>query len=92
MGFARMFNFSLRDIAIDLGTANTVVYLRDQGIVLDEPSVVAMEYGDGPPKVRAVGSDAKLMMGKTPPRSARWLRTSTAAPPRSGDLAPRADV
>ena len=81
MGFAQMFSFPSRDIAIDLGTANTVVYLRDQGIVLDEPSVVAMEYGDGPPKVRAVGSDAKLMMGKTP-QSIRTIR-----PLRNGVIA-----
>jgi len=53
-------------MAIDLGTANTVVYLRDMGIVLNEPSVVAIETRNGIKKVRAVGSDAKLMMGKTP--------------------------
>jgi len=60
--------FKLRshDLAIDLGTANTLIYARDRGIVLDEPSVVALETNDGVTKVRAVGSDAKLMMGKTP--------------------------
>ena len=61
-----MFNFSSRDIAIDLGTANTVVYVRGVGIVTSEPSVVAMEWIDGQRRVRAVGDDAKLMMGKTP--------------------------
>ena len=61
-----LFNFSSRDIAIDLGTANTVVYVRGQGIVTSEPSVVAMEIENGDRKVRAVGDDAKLMMGKTP--------------------------
>jgi len=54
------------DLAIDLGTANTLIYVRDNGIMLNEPSVVALETNDGVTKVRAVGSDAKLMMGKTP--------------------------
>ena len=53
-------------MAIDLGTVNTVVYLRGQGIVLNEPSVVAIETRDGIQQVRAVGAEAKLMMGKTP--------------------------
>ncbi|GAA0729631.1 rod shape-determining protein MreB [Sphingomonas japonica] len=53
-------------MAIDLGTANTVVYLRGRGIVLNEPSVVAVETLNGVKKVKAVGDDAKLMMGKTP--------------------------
>jgi rod shape-determining protein MreB len=62
-----LFSFGSRDLAIDLGTANTVVYLRDRGIVIQEPSVVALEYGSGgPPRVRAVGDDSKLMLGKTP--------------------------
>ncbi|MFL6789377.1 MAG: rod shape-determining protein, partial [Sphingomicrobium sp.] len=39
-----LFNFGSRDLAIDLGTANTVVYIRDRGIVIEEPSVVALEY------------------------------------------------
>ena len=60
------FSFSSRGIAIDLGTANTVVYLSSVGIVANEPSVVAMEFINGVRKVRAVGDDAKLMMGKTP--------------------------
>ena len=50
------------DIGIDLGTANTLVYIKDQGIVLREPSVVAMK-GD---KVKAVGEEAKRMVGRTP--------------------------
>lgn len=53
-------------MAIDLGTVNTVVHVRDKGIVLNEPSVVALETRDGIRKVKAVGADAKLMMGKTP--------------------------
>lgn len=53
-------------LAIDLGTANTAVYVRNVGIVLNEPSVVAMETIDGRTRVKAVGDDAKLMLGKTP--------------------------
>ena len=53
-------------MAIDLGTANTVVYVRGQGIVLNEPSVVAIETINGVKRVKAVGDEAKLMMGKTP--------------------------
>src|SRR3982751_3128575 len=76
-----LFNFSSRDIAIDLGTANTVVYLRGVGIVTSEPSVVAMEFENGVRKVRAVGDDAKLMMGKTPDniRTIRPLRAGVIA-------------
>jgi rod shape-determining protein MreB len=53
-----------RDIAIDLGTANTLIYMRGQGIVLNEPSVVALDVNDGRPV--AVGMEAKRMMGRTP--------------------------
>ena len=66
MGFMRWFKFMSHDMAIDLGTANTLVYVRGKGIVLDEPSVVAIETVNGVKKVRAVGNDAKMMMGKTP--------------------------
>jgi rod shape-determining protein MreB and related proteins len=62
----RWFKFMSHDMAIDLGTANTLVYVRGRGIVLNEPSVVAIETLNGIKKVRAVGDDAKLMMGKTP--------------------------
>src|SRR6187397_3513628 len=55
-----------RDLAVDLGTANTLVYVRGRGVVLDEPSVVAVETVRGEKRVKAVGDDAKLMMGKTP--------------------------
>ena len=55
-----------RDLAIDLGTANTLVYVPGEGIVVDEPSVVAIEVVDGVQRVLAVGSDAKVLMGKTP--------------------------
>lgn len=57
------------DVSIDLGTANTLIYVRGQGIVLDEPSVVAIrqERGPGGPRsVAAVGGDAKRMLGRTP--------------------------
>src|SRR5690349_2279171 len=76
-----LFNFASRDIAIDLGTANTVVYLAGQGIITSEPSVVALEYENGVRKVRAVGDDAKLMMGKTPAnlRTVRPLRAGVIA-------------
>ncbi len=53
-----------RDMAVDLGTANTVVYVRGRGIVLDEPSVVAVNVRDGRPL--AVGLEAKRMIGRTP--------------------------
>jgi rod shape-determining protein MreB and related proteins len=55
-----------RDLAIDLGTANTLIYARGQGIVLNEPSVVAIDITDGRPV--AVGFEAKRMMGRTPGR------------------------
>lgn len=56
-----------RDLAIDLGTANTLVYSRDQGIILDEPSVVAIRNdGNRHHRVIAVGLDAKRMLGRTP--------------------------
>ena len=54
------------DMAIDLGTANTLVYVRGRGIVLNEPSVVATFTKGGRRQVRAVGNDAKLMLGRTP--------------------------
>ena len=55
------------DLAIDLGTANTLVYMKGKGIVLNEPSVVAMKNGNGNGKrVLAVGMEAKLMLGRTP--------------------------
>src|SRR5919197_569860 len=52
------------DVAVDLGTANTVVYVRGRGIVLSEPSVVAIDQRTG--EVHAVGADAQLMIGRTP--------------------------
>ncbi|NIR31961.1 MAG: rod shape-determining protein, partial [Gammaproteobacteria bacterium] len=57
------------DLSIDLGTANTLIYARGRGIVLNEPSVVAIRHERGPggaQSVAAVGDDAKLMLGRTP--------------------------
>ncbi|MFD1712633.1 rod shape-determining protein [Ottowia sp. GY511] len=57
------------DLAIDLGTANTLIYVRDKGIVLDEPSVVAIRHEGGPQgkkTIQAVGGEAKAMLGKVP--------------------------
>ena len=54
------------DMAIDLGTANTLVYVKGRGIVLNEPSVVAIINRGGKKQVRAVGNDAKMMLGRTP--------------------------
>jgi rod shape-determining protein MreB len=59
------FGSTTRDLAIDLGTANTLVYVPGEGVVVDEPSVVALEAIDGSQHILAVGSDAKLLLGKT---------------------------
>ena len=65
MGFLGYFNgFGGRDMAVDLGTANTLVYVRGRGIVLSEPSVVAIDQRSG--EVHAVGVEAKRMLGRTP--------------------------
>ncbi|GGD50922.1 MreB/Mrl family cell shape determining protein [Erythrobacter arachoides] len=64
--FSNFFKFGSQNMAIDLGTANTLVYVQDRGIVLNEPSVVAIETLNGVKRVKAVGEDAKMMMGKTP--------------------------
>ncbi|CAH0353382.1 MAG: rod shape-determining protein [Pseudomonadota bacterium] len=66
MKMPRLFNSVAHDMAIDLGTVNTVVYVREKGIVLNEPSVIAIETRNGLRRVKAVGDEAKLMMGKTP--------------------------
>ncbi|MGV3561777.1 MAG: rod shape-determining protein, partial [Nocardioides sp.] len=57
-------SFFGRDMAVDLGTANTLVYARGKGVLLDEPSVVALHSGTG--EVLAVGHEAKRMIGRTP--------------------------
>ena len=60
----RLTGFVGRDMAVDLGTANTLIYVRGQGIVLNEPSVVAIDVHDRRPL--AVGTEAKRMIGRTP--------------------------
>lgn len=65
MDFNRLKSLGARQMAIDLGTANTVIYVPGEGIVLDEPSIVALEIADGTERIRAVGGDAKILMGKT---------------------------
>jgi rod shape-determining protein MreB len=62
--FSRFNSYFSSDLAIDLGTANTLVYARGRGIVIREPSIVAIEKHTG--KIQAVGSVAKDMLGKTP--------------------------
>lgn len=64
--FRRLFASSAHDMAIDLGTVNTVIHVRDRGIVLNEPSVIAIETIAGVRRVKVVGNEAKPMMGKTP--------------------------
>ena len=61
--FASLTGWFSADLAIDLGTANTLVYMKGQGIVLNEPSVVALQEERGKNVVRAVGNDAKQMLG-----------------------------
>jgi rod shape-determining protein MreB len=62
--FERLYAQFSNDIGIDLGTANTLVYLRGRGIVINEPSVVALNTKTS--RVVAVGAEAKAMMGRTP--------------------------
>jgi rod shape-determining protein MreB len=64
--FARLFGLFSADMAIDLGTANTLVYVKGRGIVLNEPSVVAIATHKGKRQVLAVGNEAKQMIGRTP--------------------------
>ena len=59
-----LFGYFSNDLAIDLGTANTLVYARGRGIVVDEPSIVAINKKTN--KVSAVGHEAKKMLGRTP--------------------------
>jgi rod shape-determining protein MreB len=64
--FSRLLGFMSADMAIDLGTANTLVYVKGRGIVLNEPSVVAIAESRGKKHVVAVGEEAKQMLGRTP--------------------------
>src|SRR5712691_1836404 len=62
--FDSIFQKFSKDIGIDLGTANTLVYVRGRGIVINEPSVVAINQKTG--QIVAIGTDAKRMVGRTP--------------------------
>ncbi len=62
--FNKLFGFWSKDIGIDLGTANTLVYVRDKGIVINEPSIVALNQKTG--KILAIGGEARRMIGRTP--------------------------
>ncbi len=64
--FSKLFGLMSADMAIDLGTANTLVYVKGRGIVLNEPSVVAIINRRGKKQVQAVGDEAKMMLGRTP--------------------------
>ncbi len=79
--FSRLFGFLSADMAIDLGTANTLVYVKGRGIVLNEPSVVAIAEVRGKKHVMAVGEEAKQMLGRTPGnvRAIRPLRDGVIA-------------
>ena len=80
--FSRVLGFVSADMAIDLGTANTLVYVPGRGIVLDEPSVVAVtQQRDGERRVIAVGYEAKTMLGRTP------TKIETIQPLRDGVIA-----
>ena len=64
--FGKISSIWSQDMAIDLGTANTLVVLKGQGVVLNEPSVVAVVDNKGKKSVLAVGDEAKTMLGRTP--------------------------
>ena len=76
--FPKWFGARTGDMAIDLGTANTLVYMKGRGIVLNEPSVVAILDAGGTRKVLAVGEEANRMIGRTPGniRAIRPMRTT----------------
>jgi len=64
--FKKLRGYFSSDLSIDLGTANTLIYVKEKGIVLNEPSVVAIRHHHGQKIVEAVGIDAKRMLGRTP--------------------------
>ena len=66
MVLEKLFSFFSKDMAIDLGTSNTLVYVKGEGVVLNEPSVVAKIDNKGHTQVLAVGNEAKKMLGRTP--------------------------
>ena len=75
-----MFGFLSADMAIDLGTANTLVYVKGRGIVLNEPSVVAIVEVKGKKQVLAVGEEAKMMLGRTPGNITACLLYTSPSP------------
>lgn len=79
--FEKLMGLFSADMGIDLGTANTLVYVKSRGIVLNEPSVVAIETVRGRDRIRAVGDEAKQMLGRTPGniRAIRPLRDGVIA-------------
>ena len=82
MFFNSLFRIFSHDLAIDLGTSNTVIYMKGKGIVLNEPSVVAMRKSEsGADKVLAVGREAKMMLGRNP------RKIETVRPMRDGVIA-----
>ena len=80
--FSSLMDAFSSDIAIDLGTANTLVYAKGRGVVLNEPSVVSFSIKNGRKIVHAVGNDARMMLGRTPGniRAVRPLRDGVIAP------------
>ena len=65
--FSKLMALFSEDLAIDLGTANTLVFMKGQGVIIHEPSVVAVQRdANGKNRVLAVGQDAKMMLGRTP--------------------------
>ncbi len=85
--FAKLFGLVSADMGIDLGTANTLVYVKGQGIVLNEPSVVAMVQEKGQMVPYAFGNEAKLMLGRTPAKieAIRPLKDGVIADFRSAE-------
>ena len=83
--FDRVKKIWSQDMAIDLGTANTLVVVKGKGVVLNEPSVVAIVDQQGKKQVLAVGDEAKTMLGRTPGniQAIRPLRDGVFAVPRS---------
>ena len=77
--FNKIFSFFSTDLAMDLGTANTLAYITEKGIVLNEPSVVAINIDDK--TIEAVGSEAKRMIGRT------HARVDTNRPMKDGVIA-----
>ncbi len=78
----RFFGLFSNELAFDLGTANTLIYIKDQGIVLNEPSVVAIRIDSGgTEKIEAIGREAKVMLGRTPKnlRAVRPLKDGVIA-------------